>query len=186
MTPFLRIGLALAASIALVGCKDASAPGPSAPPGTTASSITVTSKSFATGSEIPVDYTCDGKDVSPQLTWSSPPEKTKALVIVVDDPDASSGAFTHWIVMNLPPETLTLAEGVDPTTLGARVGANDFHNVRYNGPCPPRQEQHRYQFIVYATDAPLGLNEGASRGDVDAALAGHVLGSGALVALFSH
>jgi Raf kinase inhibitor-like YbhB/YbcL family protein len=183
-----RASLAAAAlSLAALGaCKDPTLPGPSAPAGASMASVTVTSKSFVTGAEIPIDYTCDGKDLSPQLTWSAPPEKTKGLVIIVDDPDAPSGTFTHWIAFNLPPDMLSIAEGVDAATVGGRVGANDFHNVRYNGPCPPKGEQHRYQFILYATDAPLPLNEGASRADVDAALAGHVLGSGALVALFSH
>ena len=184
----MRIGAPALACFALTlaACHDPTAPGPSAPPGVQAASITVTSKSFATGAEIPVDYTCDGKDGSPQLTWSAPPDKTKAITIVVDDPDAPSGTFTHWIVIDLPPETLSLAEGIDPSTLGAKVGANDFHNVRYNGPCPPHGEQHRYQFTVYATDVVLPLSESATRADVDQALSSHVLGAGTLTALFSH
>jgi Raf kinase inhibitor-like YbhB/YbcL family protein len=180
---FAPLALALAT---IAACKDPTTPGPSAPGGAQVSSITVTSKSFVTGAEIPIDYTCDGKDVSPQLTWSAPPDKTKALTIVVDDPDAASGTFTHWIAINLPPDMLTLSEGTDPATLGAKIGANDFHNIRYNGPCPPHGEQHRYQFMVYATDVQVPLNEGATRADLDAALSGHLLGSGALVALFSH
>ena len=107
-------------------------------------------------------------------------------MVLVNDPDASSGSFTHWIVIGLPPETLTLAEGVNPTTLGAKIGQNDFHNVRYNGPCPPRGDLHRYRFKVYATDYALPLNEGATRADLDAALSGHLLGVGSLLATFAH
>jgi Raf kinase inhibitor-like YbhB/YbcL family protein len=178
--------VACAALLAPWGCKTGSGPLPSAPPGERASSITVTSKSFPGDLQIPVDYSCDGKDVSPQLTWSAPPEGTKSIVVIVDDPDASSGGFTHWLVMDLPPETLTLGEGVDPTTLGARIGQNDFHNVRYNGPCPPRGDMHRYEFRVYASDRAVPLNEGATRADVDRALSGHTVGMGALGARFAH
>jgi Raf kinase inhibitor-like YbhB/YbcL family protein len=182
---FARLGAPLVIASLAAACAPERGPAPSSPSGVTPSSITVTSRSFASGGTIPVDYSCDGKDVSPQLTWSAPPQGTKALVIVVDDPDAPSGTFTHWLVIDLGADALTLAEGVDPSTLGAKVGANDFHNVRYNGPCPPKGEQHRYQFTVFASDAPLPLNEGATRADVDAALSGHVLGSGTLTALFA-
>ncbi len=167
-------------------CVPQGGPAPSAPPGKSASSITVTSKSFSSGGQIPVDLSCDGKNVSPQLTWSAPPEGTKALVIVVDDPDASAGTFTHWVVIDLPASELVLAEGADPTTLGAKVAQNDFHNVRYDGPCPPRGDLHRYQFSVYATDAALPLSESATRADVDEALSGHVLGMGTLIGTFAH
>jgi Raf kinase inhibitor-like YbhB/YbcL family protein len=146
----------------------------------------VTSKSLPSDSQIPVDYTCDGKDVPPQLTWSAPPQGTKAIVVVLDDPDAPSGTFTHWIVIDLPADALSLAEGTDPTTLGARIGQNDFHSVRYNGPCPPRGELHRYRFWVYAADYVVPLNEGATRSDLDAALNGHLLAAGALRATFAH
>jgi Raf kinase inhibitor-like YbhB/YbcL family protein len=167
------------------GCKSSSGPQPSAPDGRAITSITVTSKSLPPDKQIPVDYTCDGKDVSPELTWSAPPEGTKAIAIVVDDPDASS-LFTHWIVMDLPPQATSLAEGADVAALGGKTGVNDFKNVRYNGPCPPRGELHRYRFWVYAADDALRLSESATRADLDAALAGHLLGAGALKATFSH
>jgi len=167
-------------------CAQAQGPGPSVSAGKRLASITVTSKSFTSNGQIPVDLSCDGKDLSPQLTWSSPPDGTKALVIIVDDPDASLGAFTHWLVIDLPPTEVMLAAGVDPATLGAKVGQNDSHNVHYNGPCPPRGEMHRHQFTIYAADYVLPLSEGATRADVDEALSGHVLGVGTLVGLFGH
>jgi Raf kinase inhibitor-like YbhB/YbcL family protein len=163
-----------------------SGPGPSAVPGKSLASITVTSKSFPSDLQIPVDLSCDGKDTSPQLTWSSPPEGTKSLALIIDDPDAPGSTFTHWVVFDLPPETLMLEPGVDPATLGAKVGLNDFHNVRYNGPCPPRGEMHRYQFRVFAADYVIPLKDGATRAAVDAALSEHVLGFGTLLATFSH
>jgi Raf kinase inhibitor-like YbhB/YbcL family protein len=173
--------------VAASACAQQAGPAPSAPAGKSVSSITVTSRSFTRNGQIPVDLTCDGKDLSPQLTWSSPPEGTKALVLVVDDPDASLGVFTHWLVLDLPPTEVSLAEGIDPTTLGgAKVAQNDFHNVRYNGPCPPHGDLHRYQFQLFAVDYVLPLGEASTRADVDEALSGHVLGVGTLVGLFGH
>ena len=174
--------LLLAAPIA---CKP-TIPAPNAPPGVTVASITVTSKSFSSNGPIPIDYTCDGKEVSPQVTWSSPPEGTKSIALVVDDPDAPSGTFTHWLVYNLPPDTTALAEGVDPSTLGAKIGMNDSESVRYGGPCPPKMQIHRYRFHVYALDAALGLKDGADRAALDTNMNAHVLGEGTLYGTFSH
>jgi len=182
----MKRAMACSLLVAAGACEPQNGPAPSAPPGKSASSITVTSKSFASGGQIPVDLSCDGKNVSPQITWSSPPEGTKSLVVIVDDPDASHGTFTHWLVFDLPPTELALAEGVDPATLGAKIAQNDFHNVRYDGPCPPRNELHRYQFTVFAADYAVPLTESATRADVDEALSGHVLGAGTLVGTFSH
>jgi Raf kinase inhibitor-like YbhB/YbcL family protein len=181
MTRFLPL-LALLASVNVACAAAQSGPSPSGVPGKSLASITVTSKSLPSDLQLPVDLSCDGKDTSPQLTWSSPPEGTRSLVLIVDDPDAA----THWVVFNLPADTLMLEAGVDPATLGAKVGLNDFRNVRYNGPCPPRGEMHRYQFRVFAADYVLPLREGVPRAEVDAALSEHVLGFGTLLATFSH
>jgi len=158
---------------------------PMPPPGVSVGSLTVTSKSFATKGPIPVDSSCDGSDRSPQVTWSAPPEGTKSFVLVVEDPDAPNGTFTHWLVFDLPAETLALGEGVDPSTLGAKVGINDFKNVRYNGPCPPRRELHRYVFRVFALDATLATPDGATKEALYGAMNGHVLAEGYVVGTFS-
>jgi hypothetical protein len=149
------------------------------PPGVHVASITVTSRSFAAGGTIPVDYTCDGKEVSPQITWSAPPEGTKSLAVLLDDPDVT-GKYTHWLAFNIPLDVTSLPEGADVAKLGARLGANDRPDVRYGGPCPPRGEMHRYVFHVFALDAPLTLPEGSRRVAVDAAMNGHLLGEGSL------
>jgi Raf kinase inhibitor-like YbhB/YbcL family protein len=178
----------LTTSLALVltGCGAGSTVPPPLPvPGIATSSLTVTSKSFASRATIPVENTCDGADKSPQLTWSAPPEGTKSLAVVVEDPDMPSGAFVHWVVFNLAPETTSIAEGVDPSSLGARVGINDFKNVRYAGPCPPHHELHRYVFRVFALDIVLGLNDGADRAALYATITRHVLAEGFSVATFS-
>jgi Raf kinase inhibitor-like YbhB/YbcL family protein len=149
------------------------------PPGVSVASITVTSKSFAAGGTIPIDYTCDGKDTSPQITWSAPPEGTKSLALILDDPDVT-GRYSHWLVFNVPPEVTSLAEGGDVAQIGAKLGSNDSPDVRYAGPCPPRGEMHRYVFHVYALDKTLALPEGTRRTALDIAMNGHLIGEGHL------
>ncbi|GIW05043.1 MAG: hypothetical protein KatS3mg059_1663 [Thermomicrobiales bacterium] len=127
--------------------------------------IQVMSGAFADGQQIPVKYTCDAQDISPPLRWSGVPAEAQELVLVVDDPDAPSGIFTHWLVYGLPPRTTGLPEGVPPGETvpgGGRQGRNDFGRLGYGGPCPP-SGSHRYVFTVYALDAPLNLPPGATR-----------------------
>jgi Raf kinase inhibitor-like YbhB/YbcL family protein len=183
--PHLAILLACLPLGTLGACKSAGAQ-PSTPPGVALASLTVTSKSFPSGGTVPVDYTCDGVDRSPQLTWSAPPAGTKSLAIVVDDPDAPSGDFTHWIVFDIRPDVLALPEGSEPAELGGVVGLNGFNRIAYSGPCPPRMELHHYFFRVFALDAPLAAKPGANRDAIDAAMNSHVLAEGALMGTFSH
>ncbi len=151
-------------------------------------SITVTSRSFTEGTRIPVDHTCDGSDVMPELVLSSPPENTKSFVVYVEDPDASGGSFTHMVAFNLSPEVRKLPSAPDLAAAGegARFGVNDFGGVRYQGPCPPKGEAHRYRFRVFAVDTVLKLQEGAPRSKVDEAMDGHILGEGSLMGHFGH
>jgi Raf kinase inhibitor-like YbhB/YbcL family protein len=107
-------------------------------------------------------------------------------VLVIDDPDAPGGTFTHLVAWNLSPELRTIKEGVDVSTLGATVGTNDGKSLGYKGPCPPQGEEHRYEFHVMAVDQPLALREGSTRADVDTAMVGHLLGEGTLTAQFGH
>ncbi len=163
-----------------------------APGVTELASITVTSPAFAEGTRIPVDDTCDGNDALPALVLSSPPEGTKSLVLLVEDPDAPNGVFTHMVAFNLSPELRKLPGGADANALGpqageaARYGLNDFPLTRYSGPCPPKGEVHRYRFRVVALDNVVRLPEGAPRGQVDEAMDGHILGEGALTGHFGH
>ncbi len=142
---------ALARAVLLLGvscnaCQSGGGGHPSAPPGMTVGKLTVTSRSFAEGGAIPVDMTCDGANRSPQLTWSAPPAGTQAFAVIVDDPDAPGGDFTHWVVFNLPGDALALPEAADVSQLGASVGLNGFNQAAYGGPCPPE-----------ARDPPLRL-----------------------------
>ena len=177
------LSLVLAGSVA---CGDAGLPPPMPAPGVSAASLTVTSRSFASNATIPVDASCDGGERSPQLTWSAPPDGTKSLAVVLDDPDAPGGTYTHWLVFDIPPDTSSLAEGVDLSTVpGARTGMNDAQNVRYGGPCPPRREIHRYVFHVYALDVLIEAPEGVTKAALYAKMNGHVVGMGFIVGLFS-
>lgn len=133
-------------------------------------------KGFANGEFIPKQYTCDGEDRSPALSWSGEPGQTQSFALIVDDPDAPVGTWNHWLLWDIPAHVHAIAEDFRPGTLGAS-GRNDFGRPGYGGPCPPKGHgAHRYYFKLYAVDRPaLGLPAGAVRKDLDRALAGHVL-----------
>lgn len=133
---------------------------------------------FRNGSEIPAKYTCTGADRSPALAWSGAPHSTGALALIVDDPDAPMGTWTHWLIWNIPPEPSTLPEGVPADKElrnGARQGVNDFRRIGYGGPCPPPGKPHRYFFRIFALDGPLDLKAGAARNELERAMKRHVL-----------
>ena len=135
---------------------------------------------FEHGGKIPPKYTCDGRDVSPPLTVSGVPEGTKALALVMDDPDAPAGTWDHWVVWNIPPETSGIPEGTEPAGV---QGITDFGVPGYGGPCPP-SGTHRYQFRVCALDGELDLAEGSNKAQLEAAMAGHVLAEAGLTGLY--
>jgi Raf kinase inhibitor-like YbhB/YbcL family protein len=148
-----------------------------------AMAIQVQSAAFKEGEMIPRDCTCDGKDVSPGLSWSDLPAGTKSVALICDDPDAPVGTWVHWVIYNIPPETKALPEGV-PTekTLdtGAVQGKNDWGAVGYRGPCPPGGT-HRYFFKLYALDTMLGLEPGAAKKELLVAMENHILAKGQLM-----
>jgi Raf kinase inhibitor-like YbhB/YbcL family protein len=162
--PSLLLVSCAAAILLLRGVASSDAP----TAGTTAGpmSLQISSDAFADGKMIPKDHTCDGADRSPPLHWDGAPERTKAFALVVDDPDAPSGVFTHWLLYNVPAAAKALDVGVATTgTLGdgSRQGTNDFGRVGWSGPCPPPGSAHRYYFKLYALSAPLELEPGAKR-----------------------
>jgi Raf kinase inhibitor-like YbhB/YbcL family protein len=131
--------------------------------------LELSSDAFASGHDIPARYTCDGENISPELTWTAPPDDAQSLVLIVDDPDAPRGTFTHWILFNIPADVLSLTEGAgqaDQLPEGALEGMNDYNETRYRGPCPPEGEEHDYRFTLFAVDSPLDLSDGADRSEV--------------------
>ena len=137
---------------------------------------------------IPARYTCDGEDVSPPLEWGDLPEGAASLALIVFDPDAPGGEFTHWLIYGIPAYVRSLPEGVpaEGVVPGLGVqGRNDFGEIGYGGPCPPPGPAHRYVFRLLALDADLNLPPGVDRGGLEEALRGHVLGVGELVGLYS-
>jgi Raf kinase inhibitor-like YbhB/YbcL family protein len=142
---------------------------------------------FLPGGNIPKQFTCSGADVSPALTWSNPPTRTRSLALIMDDPDAPVGTFVHWVVFNLPASARQLPAGVPGNNEipgGGKPGVNDFPKIGYGGPCPPPGKPHRYFFRLYALDSQLDLNGTVRRKDVDQAMKGHVLAHGELMGLY--
>jgi Raf kinase inhibitor-like YbhB/YbcL family protein len=188
MRPRLRSSLALvvfAASCA--GCKSGGGGVVVAsPPGVAVQRLAVTSRSFSSNGPIPVDYTCDGADRSPQLTWSAAPSGTKSFAILVVDPDAAGGEFVHWVAFNVRPDATLLPENTDVSELGGVSGTNGFSRTGYSGPCPPKMELHSYAFRVYALDAMLLVRSGVTADDLNEGMNGHVLAQGTLVGTFAH
>ena len=143
--------------------------------------INVSSSEFTNGGVIPNRFTCNGDDVNPPLIFDRIPGDAKSLVLIIDDPDAGTIAFNHWLVFNIDPSTTNIEESKIPDAL---EGTNDFGELKYMGPCPTGT--HTYHFRVYALDTMLSLNEGAKRPDIDSAIKGHILGQGDLTGVYSH
>jgi Raf kinase inhibitor-like YbhB/YbcL family protein len=148
--------------------------------------LDVRSSAFEEGGAIPARYTCDDLDISPPLSWNSVPNATQSLALSADDPDAPRGAFVHWVIYNLPPDTRRLPEDVpNQRTLpsGALQSMNGAGSIGYTGPCPP-SGTHRYFFKVYALDTDLDLVGGATKEDVVRTMEGHVLAEGRLLGTY--
>jgi Raf kinase inhibitor-like YbhB/YbcL family protein len=151
-------------------------------------SLKLATTAFHTGGPIPEKYSKGGANISPPLSWSGVPQATKSLVLIVDDPDAPSGVFVHWLLYAIPPSTPGLDERRPATeTLpdGSRQGRNGFGELGYGGPKPP-SGVHRYFFHLYALDTELHLPPGASREDLDRAMQGHILEQSEIFGTFSH
>jgi Raf kinase inhibitor-like YbhB/YbcL family protein len=160
------------------------------PTGAAAPGFAFGSSAVADGEAVDSRFTCDGEDVSPALAWEGTPEGSAGLALVMEDPDAPGGTFTHWLVYGLDPAETSLPEAVPegaevegPPTL--RQGKNDFGTVGYGGPCPPGGETHRYVFRLLALDAALDLEGGASRDELLGAVEDHVVAEARLTASYA-
>ena len=149
--------------------------------------LDLSSSAFKDGQPIPTQYTCDGKNISPPLTWSGAPGNTQSFVLIAEDPDSPTGIWTHWVVFNLGADVSELPEDFAKSPLAsgsAKQGVNSFKNIGYGGPCPPANKQHRYYFKLYALDITLNLQPGASKIDVEAAMTKHMLAIGQLMGTY--
>ena len=143
----------------------------------------ITSSAFSEGGTIPDKYAKADQNVNPPLRIEGAPAEAKSLLLIMDDPDAPVGLFTHWLVWNVDPKTTEIAENSVPK--GAVQGTNDYPNLGYGGPQPP-SGTHRYYFKIYALDRTLDLKPGAKRKEVDAAMRGHVIAQAELMGRYSH
>lgn len=138
----------------------------------------ISSPAFADGADIPLRHTCDGDNRSPRLTWTDVPDGTRSFALIVDDPDAPGGTFTHWVLYDIRPDVRELGQG---GAIGTS-GRNGFGKTGYGGPCPPHGDPpHRYRFTLHALDVPSLAVRARTREDVAAAMHGHVLGTAELV-----
>ena len=149
--------------------------------GETLMKMTITSPVFNEGEPIPVQFSCDGDDISPELIWSGIPEGTASLALIMDDPDAPVGTWVHWVLFNLPADSSGLPEGV--TGLG-EDGQNSWNRTGYGGPCPPGGT-HRYFFKLYALDINLDLEAGATKEVLENAMESHILTQVELMGTYS-
>jgi Raf kinase inhibitor-like YbhB/YbcL family protein len=153
----------------------------------TGADLGLTSSAFAAGQAIPRMYTCDGGDHSPPLRWGNPPAGTASLALLVEDPDAPGGTFTHWLLYALPATARSLAESVTVAPTGpdgSRQGLNGFGKPGYGGPCPP-SGTHHYYFRLYALDIALALPAAATVDTLRTAMDGHVLARGEWMGTYS-
>ncbi len=145
--------------------------------------LTLVCPSFAHGDAIAARHTCDGANVSPELRWSGVSNNAQSFVLIVEDPDAPSGTFTHWVLFDIPGALRGLHEGAAGVGVSGR---NDFRTIGYRGPCPPPGHgQHRYYFRLYALDVPsLKLPLRATHQDAEIAMQFHILEQAELMGVY--
>mgnify|MGYP006272231409 CR=1 FL=1 len=147
----------------------------------------LTSSAFSEGEPIPKSYSCDGADMSPQLSWEEVPAGTESFALIADDPDAPVGTWVHWVIYDIPGEKRELQENYPKQEVdsdGSRQGLNDFRRIGYGGPCPPGGK-HRYFFTLYALSTTLDLDSGLSKAEILEKMEGHVLDQAELMGTYN-
>lgn len=186
MKQLLTLGLAgLLCACGGAAEKQAERPQPAAEPAEVV--LELKSGAFAAGDTIPRQYTCEGEDVSPELTWRGAPEGTRTFALICDDPDAPGQTWVHWVIYNIPADVSQLPAGVagdEELADGTRQGINDFKAIGYGGPCPPPGPEHRYFFKLYALSTPLDLPPGSTKNDLLAAMDGITLAEARLMGMY--
>ena len=152
--------------------------------------LRLSSSVFTDGGEIPSKYTCEGEDISAALEWEGVPEGARSLVLIVDDPDAPDPkapkmTWVHWVLYNIPPETVGLPEGAASADLppGTKEGLNDWKRTGYGGPCPP-VGRHRYFHKLYALDTLLKGMDRPTKAQIESAMRGHIIAKAELVGTY--
>lgn len=151
------------------------------------SKLNIFSDAWQDGGTIPTQYSCEGSDISPPLLLDGIPPATRSLALIMNDPDAPSGNFVHWVIFNLDPGRVSISEGLgrpDAAAVEGSHGMNDFGELGYRGPCPPRGSTHTYVLTAYALDRVLELPSGVTAGELLAVTPGSVLSSATLQGTF--
>ncbi len=138
----------------------------------------ITSQAFQNNQLVPSKFTCDGENINPALVIENLPDRTKSLALIMDDPDAVSGTFVHWVVFDMP-----IISEIKENSIPGKRGNNSAGMKKYYGPCPP-SGTHRYFFKIYALDTVLNLNEGLTKARLEQEMAGHVLDKAELIGLY--
>lgn len=146
-----------------------------------AKTMKLTSPEFEHNGDIPSEYTCDDADISPPLDISSVPKAAQSLVLIMDDPDAPSGTWVHWVIWNIAPDTKSFGTG---EKIPWPQGKTDFGRIGYGGPCPP-YGVHRYFFKLYALDTKIELAPGATKRDVERSMESHIIATSELIGKYS-
>ena len=141
----------------------------------------ITSSAFENNQFIPSKYTCDGNNINPPLQFSEIPEKTRSLVLIMEDPDAPAGTWVHWVLYNIPAELREIKENAQPQGI---QGITSFGNRGYGGPCPP-SGKHRYYFKLYALDTVLPVLDKQDKKIIEAKMQNHILIQAELIGIYS-
>ncbi|MFH1029717.1 MAG: YbhB/YbcL family Raf kinase inhibitor-like protein [bacterium] len=144
----------------------------------------ITSAAFKNNEKIPEKYTCDGENTSPPLEFSEIPENAKSLVLIIDDPMAPMGTWTHWTMWNISPTVSELPEKAAKPE-GAIEGMTSFKKTGYGGPCPPKGSEHKYYFHLYALNAMVALKEGSDEADLKNTMKPYVIDEAELIGVYS-
>jgi len=144
------------------------------------------STAFSDNSSMPIEYTCDGKNISPPLSWTNPPGATRSFVLLCDDPDAPGGTWHHWAVYDVPANERSLAKDASKQSKVFKQAANDFRKIGYGGPCPPHEHGlHHYHFRLLAVSVDrLAVGKKPTCEDVEREARKHAIAEAKLIAVY--
>lgn len=137
------------------------------------------SNAFKNGQEMPMEFTGEGENISPDLLWQEVPANTRSFVLIVDDPDAPSKTWVHWVLYNIPASV----RQIERDSYKGSLGINSNGRVAYDGPMPP-SGKHRYFFKLYALDSTINVSSNPTKEMVENAMKGHILAEGQLMGTY--